>query len=356
MPKPVAATDALSLRSLLAAAARAARGKRSRASVARYLVELEPRLIDLERRLLAGTWVPQRPVMLRVHDPKPRTISVQPFEDRVVHQALAAVLGPRLERTLIRDTYACRVGAGTHAALRRARAWARTYRYWVRLDVVRYFPSVDHAVLRELLAPETPEPWLWRLCDLILERGECERERAYFPGDDLFTPHTRDVGLPLGNLTSQLWANAYLSPVDHFVKDRLGHRAYLRYMDDMLLLGDDRGVLADASAAVVAACADRRLRIHPHDIQPTSGGVGIVGYRVLPDQVRVRRTSVARAERRLQALYGDVRAGRTSPLAAWESVRATFAHWDHADAWRLKGRLLRELDILDTPAAEWQRS
>ena len=140
--------ETFSFTALKAAARRAARGKRSRPSVARYLLELEPRLFDLQDRLLSGIWKPSRPWRLDVLDPKPRHISVMPFEDRIVHQALTAVLEPRQERSLIRDTYACRKGAGTHAALRRAAGWARSFRYWVRLDVRRYFPSIDHEILR----------------------------------------------------------------------------------------------------------------------------------------------------------------------------------------------------------------
>jgi hypothetical protein len=199
--------------------------------VARYLLELEPRLFDLQDRLLSGIWKPSRPWRLDVLDPKPRRISVMPFEDRIVHQALNAVLEPRQERSLIRDTYACRKGAGTHAALRRAAGWARSFRYWVRLDVRRYFPSIDHEILRRQWQRYATEPFLAELCARILDAGECETERAYFPGDDLFTPHLRRVGLPLGNLTSQLWANGYLSPVDHLVKDRARFRGYLRYME-----------------------------------------------------------------------------------------------------------------------------
>ena len=100
----------------------------------------------LQAELRAGTWRPGTPSQHEVMDPKHRVITAAPFEDRIVHQALAAEIGPLLERGLIADSFACRVGRGTHAALRRARAWARGYRYGVHLDVVKYFPSVDHIV------------------------------------------------------------------------------------------------------------------------------------------------------------------------------------------------------------------
>jgi hypothetical protein len=332
-------TDAFSLRALYAAAMRAARGKRKRASVARFLLELEPALCTLRDELLAGDWRPGLPRLLAVHDPKPRTISVAPFRDRVVHQALAAVVAPRIERRLVTDTYACRPGFGTHAALARARAWARTYRWCVHLDVAKFFPSIDHATVSGQLAADHPEPWVHTLCGIILTTSVCERRHWHFAGDDLLTPLGRAVGLPLGNLTSQLWANRYLDPVDHLIKDRLRLRPYLRYMDDMLLFHDDRATLEQLAHAVERECHALRLRLHPWQVVPTRAGVGIVGYRIGPDQVRVRRSTVARAERRLRAAAGD-------PEEAFrERLVATFAHWAFADTWRLRERTLERLGL-----------
>jgi hypothetical protein len=317
--------------------------------VARFLLDLEGELCALRDDLLAGRWTPSRPRMLAIRDPKPRTISVLPFRDRVVHQALGAVLGPVIERRLIRDTYACRAGAGTHAAFRRARAWSRTYAWYVHLDVARFFPAMDHDVVRAQLAEDVREPWLREVCDRILRAGMCDVYRAHFPGDDLFAPALRDVGLPLGNLTSQLWANRYLDPVDHLVKDRLRLRGYLRYMDDMLLFHDDRAALCELARTVERACWDLRLRLHAYDVQPTENGVGFVGYQTRPDHVRVRRTSVARAERRLARRLVEAERGEREPAEVWESLRATFAHWSHADTWRLKERLLRRLQLFHDP-------
>ena len=116
----------------------------------------------------------------------------------------------------------------------------------------------------------------------------------YVPGDDLFTPLGRRVGLPLGSLTSQLWANRYLDPVDHLVKDRLRVRGYLRYMDDMLVFGDDRATVVDIARRIEDACHASRVRLHPWRVRRTCEGVNFVGYRILPDHVRVRRSTVAR--------------------------------------------------------------
>lgn len=128
---------------LLAAAARAARGKRRKRPVARFLVDLEPELLGLERELLDGSWRPGPFRTFTIADPKPRRIAAVPFRDRVVHHALMAVLGPILERTLIADTYACREGRGGHAALRRAQACARGGGFFLKTDIEHCFETVD---------------------------------------------------------------------------------------------------------------------------------------------------------------------------------------------------------------------
>ena len=165
----------------------------------------------------------------------------------------------------------------------------------------------------------------------------------YVPGDDLFTPMQRAVGLPLGSLLSQLWANRYLDPVDHLVKDRLRLRGYLRYMDDMLLFHDDRTTLVDLARRVEDACHGLRLRLHPWEVLPTRGGVGFVGFRVIGKQVRVRRSTVTRAVRRMR--WQMQQGWGWSDERFRTGLRAVFAHWAHADSWRLRERVLQDLGI-----------
>jgi hypothetical protein len=194
-------------------------------------------VISLRDALISGRWQPSRPRLLDVRDPKPRTIAVLPFADRVVHQALAAAIAPRADRRLIRHTYACRTGRGTHAALTHGAGVepdAPVLRASRRRAVL---PSIDHGVVRDQITKDNPEPWLRGMCDQILEAGRGPDRCVYVPGDDLFSAVDRPVGLPLGNLTSQIWANRYLDPVDHEIKDRRRVRAFLRYMDDMLVFG-----------------------------------------------------------------------------------------------------------------------
>jgi hypothetical protein len=341
----MARDDALSFRALWAATDRAARGQKRSVGVAAFLLERERELVVLREELLTGTWRPRPPTTLEVRDPKHRRISVPAFRDRVVHQALGAVLMPRHERRLIGDTYACRVGKGTHGAVRKGTAWARSHRWWLRVDVEKYFPCIDHVFVREQLAVDAPEAWLRELGDVVLRFGGGESLRRYQRDDDLFTPQTRRTGLPLGNLTSQLWANRYLDPVDHFVKDRLRFRAYLRYMDDLLFFHDDRARLVEVGRLVEERCAALRLRLHRWEVLPTRDGVPLFGYRALPDQLRLKRTTVARAERRLSHRLDAMEHGDLPRERFEASLQAVFGHWGHADSWRLRERTLRRLGI-----------
>jgi len=154
------------------------------------------------------------------------------------------------------------------------------------------------------------------------------------------------VGLPIGNLTSQHFANRYLSPVDHRAKDRLGIRAYLRYMDDMLLFSDDKEQLRDWGHQLEEACWKQRLRLHPWQVRPSEGGVGWLGFRLFPGLVRVKAVTVRRAVRRLEALQAQAHRSPEAHALFWASLQATLAHFQHADSWRLRTSLLRRLGLL----------
>lgn len=338
-----------SFRELWAASLRAARGKRRRGNVAQALLFRESVLLDLHDRLRDGSWRPGGARQHTIDDGKRRVISAAPFPDRIVHQALCATLGPLLDRHLIPHTYACRVGLGTHAALRQARLWTGSYRYVLHLDVEKYFPSIDHTILwaqleRDLRCPRTLE-----VCRLILAAGlqGISSHRVHFPGDDLFSPQDRAVGLPIGNLTSQHFANRYLSPVDHRAKDRLRIRPYLRYMDDMLLFSDDKEQLRAWGHQLEEACWKQRLRLHPWQVRPCKGGVGWLGFRLFPGLVRVKSVAVKRALHRLESLKEQASSSPEAQARFWASLQATLAHFKHADSWRLRTQVLRRLGVLD---------
>jgi retron-type reverse transcriptase len=157
-------------------------------------------------------------------------VAAAPFRDRVVHHAIVRVIEPIFEKRFIEDSYACRVGKGTHAAMRRALHFARGHKYALKCDVTKYFPSIDHAVLMGLVGRVIADR---RVLDLLARvlASHADAEIQEWPGGaGLFEYQTRRTGLPIGNLTSQFLANVYLNPLDHFVKQELGVRGYVRYM------------------------------------------------------------------------------------------------------------------------------
>jgi hypothetical protein len=283
-----------------------------------------------------------------IHDPKRRLISAAPFRDRVVHHALINVIEPLWERRFIFDSYANRVGKGTHRALDRCQQFSRRWKYVLQCDVRQFFPSIDHALLRAELARLIADPALLQLCDLILESGigvlSEEYDMVWFPGDDL-TAALRPRGLPIGNLTSQFWANVYLNGFDHFVKRELKCAGYVRYVDDFLLFGDDKAQLRQQRAAIVEWLAGLRLTLHESRAQvfPVETGIPFLGFRVYPTHRRLKRRNGVNFRRRLRGLLAQWAAGEIAVDRVHASVRGWVNHVRYGDTWGLRRAVLGRL-------------
>jgi retron-type reverse transcriptase len=221
---------------LLSAYYKARKGKRQRDNVARFDLHLERNLVHLQDQLEKRTYTPGPYRSFYVRDPVRRLVSAAPFYDRVVHHALCNVIEPLFEPRFIYDSYACRKGKGTHRAVHRFCAFMRKNTYVLQADILRYFPSIDHAILLDILRERIADPDVLWLLDVIVHSGrgilEPEYIMQWFPGDNLFAG-SRPRGLPIGNLTSQFLANVYLNELDYFIKFDLRHRYYLRYCDDV---------------------------------------------------------------------------------------------------------------------------
>ena len=296
-----------------------------RPAVAQFEYRLEDNLILLQQELLAQTYRPGPYHSFYIHEPKRRLISAAPFRDRVVHHALCNLIEPPFERSFISDSYANRVGKGTHRALDRCQQLARRYRYVLPLDVRQFFPAIDHAILRGVLARKIHDPDVLWLVDRVLESGAGVLSEAYdmvyFPGDDPSTGSgqglfavNRPRGLPIGNLTSQFWANCYLNHFDHFVKRELRcckqRGGYLRYVDDSLLFDNDKRTLWERLEAVVERLARFRLTIHPgaHP-RPVTEGIPFLGFVVYPERRRLKRRKGVHFRHRFRELVWRYTAG-----------------------------------------------
>ncbi len=224
---------------LFLAARYAQKGKRFRDNVLAFNYNLEPELFKLQFELKAKTYCPGAYRSFRIYDPKPRLISAAPYRDRVVHHALCNIIVPLLDRSFIHDTYANREGYGTHRALKRFIEFARSSQYVLQCDIRKYFPSIDHEIFKQIIRRKIKcKDTLWLIDSIIDGSNLQEPVVEYFPGDDSLTPMISRKGLPIGNLTSQFFANLYLNNFDHFIKEKLRVKKYLRYVDDFSLFSD----------------------------------------------------------------------------------------------------------------------
>jgi hypothetical protein len=327
---------------------KARKGKRGREPAATFEFNLEANLVQLERELLNKTYRPGSYTSFYIHDPKRRLISAAPFRDRVVHHALCNVIEPVFERRFVFDSYANRVGKGTHRALDRCQQFARRYRYVLQCDVRQFFPSIDHAILRAILGRVIADPDVMWLVDRILESGVGVLSEVYemtwFPGDDLFAAG-RPRGLPIGNLTSQFWANCYLDRFDHFVNRELRCKGYLRFVDDFLLFADDKAMLRTWREAVVDQLASLRLAIHEERAhpRPVAEGIPFLGFIVFPTHRRLKRRNVVNYRRRLKELMTVYQAGRLSSDCVAASVLGWINHVRYGDTWGLRQDVLESV-------------
>lgn len=261
--------DIVDFQNLLKAYHCARKNKRYTFEVLDFTSNLEENLINIQNHLVWKSWRPG-PYRCFIHcEPKKRYIQAPPFRDRVVHHALAQVIEPLFDRKFIHHSYACRAWKGTHAAvryqqtcLRKANAkWDRAY--VLKADISKYFPSISHRILYRVLQRTIRDKEVLWLCATIIRHG----------GDN-------GRGIPVGALTSQLFANVYLDRLDHFLKDQLGVKYYVRYMDDWVVVGPSKAHLHEVLALAKIFLEDELgLLLNPKtEVFPASHGVDFCGY------------------------------------------------------------------------------
>lgn len=289
---------------------KAAKGKRDRIPVRAFAGALEENLAALAAAMRDGTAPTNRFTTFTIRDPKVRRISAPVFADRVVHHAILNVCEADFERTLIDDTYACRIERGQFAAIARARTFAARNDWYLKLDVRKYFGSI-------------PKETLCRRIDRLFRE---EPVRALFRSIVFgFTPDSR-IGLPIGSLTSQHLANFYLGRADRFIKEELCAKGYVRYMDDMVLWSDDKAVLRLWDERVRSLLADESgLTLKPASLHRTSGGMDYLGYRIHPTTATLNRRSKLRYRRKYSLIERLVEENRLSEREAQQRLGSLVA-------------------------------
>lgn len=286
---------------------KAARGKRSRPDVARFLGRTEYNLCLLQHQLQCGKLDFQQFRRFIIRDPKPRDIVAVGFALRVVHHAIMNLIGSNLERSQIPTSYACLPGRGVHAAVQRVQRGLRQAQFYVMIDIAKYFENIDHRLLKAKLACRFKgKPFLGLLGDII-------DSYSVRPG----------VGLPIGSLMSQYFANFFLEKVDRHILDMPETRGYVRYMDDMIWFCPDRCSARHSLHRVRERIEIDGLTVKvAPQIQATGRGVGYCGYRIFKDRILLSRRkmkSYAINVKRWQERYSN---GEISPLELQQGVAA----------------------------------
>ena len=298
---------------LLAAFERTARGKRRTRGHLEFREHLHVNLARMREAILDGAWVQQPARSFVIYEPKQREIAALAFADRVAQHALVGVIGPIFERAMLPWSFACRAGKGTHAGVRYVQAALRQSQatHCMKLDWRAYFASIDRA----------------RLHALIERRIKCQRTLDLIAA---MVPRT-GRGLPIGSLTSQLFANVYGDVVDRFLHHELGARAWARYMDDTVALSRNPYELREWFERV-RDLGRRRLglEVSRWQVAPVARGINFLGYRIWPRHKLLRKQSVVRARR---AIADAQRRGDVQRLALF--VAAWRGHAQHADVCNL---------------------
>lgn len=310
----------ISLENLLEAWKEFVRGKRSRKDVQEFERNLMANIISLHNDLVAKTYIHSAYQAFKIADPKPRDIHKAIVRDRLLHHALHRKLSPFFNKTFIADSNSCQNGKGTHRALNRFRKFINivsennTQTVWVlKCDIKKFFANIDQTILLEIVAQYIPDKDIAWLISVIVKSFH-----SGVPG----------IGLPLGNLTSQLLVNIYMNEFDQYMKHRLKAEYYLRYADDFAVLSQSRSYLESILPAMHIFLGERlRLTMHPNkiSIQTAASGVDFLGWVHFPDHRVLRTTTKKRMFKNIKIKEAKA-----------ETVQSYLGLVSHGNSWKLQ--------------------
>ena len=327
------------------AAHKSRKGKWSKGCVQRFEFNLESELLQLQSELVTEDYVPGEFRTHWISRPKPRMISAAPYRDRVVHHALMNILEPILDKHFHPASFACRKGKGTHACADRLQKLMKHNRYALQCDIQKFFPSIDHQVLKALFRRLIKDRNVLKLMDMIVD---CSNDQVtvntWFSGDDLFAPIERRRGLPIGNLTSQWFANWYLTGLDHFVTKQCGCGSYVRYCDDFVILAKDRDVLVDLRYRIREYLESIRLSMHRNKnfIRPTRAGLTFVGMRIWPYHRLLRKNNIKSFKKRIKWMQRAYAYGLIDPDYIQPRLASWIGHSGNTNNYKLLCRLCKD--------------
>lgn len=324
------------------AAKRASSGKKNKTVVANFNYQLLENLQSLQEELSGDSYHCSNYFIFEIFDPKRRWIVVSDFRDRVVHHALCHVIAPHMASKFIFDSYANRKGKGTHRGVKRYQQFSREFKYVLNCDIVKFFPSIDREVMKAKIAGIIKCAPTLRLCEKIIDSAPVSDNVSYYP--EIFSKNRRS-GLPIGNLTSQHFCNLYLNDFDHFVKEKLRCKGYLRYVDDFSLFSNRKTELREWKGAISKYLEPLFLILHRHktQIRPCHLGNTFLGYRIFPGMIKLDGKKGRLWIKRMKFKRKQYKAGEIT----WQEVKASIISWmahaRHADSEALISKVLWNL-------------
>ena len=313
------------------------KGKRKKLDIGNFERHLEDNIFDLQKELESKTYRHSSYTGFYIRDPKVRHIHKAVVKDRIVHHALFKVLNPIFEPTFISSSFSCRKDYGTHKGFKKlvkdARAVSKNYTQdvWsLKCDVKKFFDSVDHEILLDLIGRKIKDLDIMWLLEEIVRGFELEKEK----------------GIPIGNLTSQLFANIYLNELDQFIKEELRVKYYVRYADDFTLLDWNKEALLSAVEDIrVFLEQELKLRLHPKKLylRKLSWGIDFVGYVTLPYHQIVRTKTKKRIFRKIKEKIGLYNKGSLSNESLNQTIQSYLGILKHANTFKLERTLRNQI-------------
>lgn len=334
-----------SFNNILLASEKARKGKRYKRSTALFELNLEKNIWEIIKILREKSYKPGNYKDFFIYDPKKRLISAAPYKDRVIHHALMNVIGPLFEKTFVFDSYACIKNKGTHKAVGRYKHFMKRNRFVLKCDIKKYFQTIDHDILFSKVTKKVKcMDTLW-LVKKIINSKPSNRSIDLFPGDDLQTLINRKTGIPIGNLTSQFFANLYLNDFDHFIKEQISAKYYIRYCDDFVIMDNSKKKLNTIKQEIIAHLAGLRLQLNPTKsrIFRLDEGVDFLGYRIFPDYSLVRKSIVNKYRRKIDKMRDQLLKGNGLPEKINCSIQSWIGHVKHANSFKLINELFTDI-------------
>lgn len=295
----------INFNNLLLAHKKSLRGKRNSYRAACYNYYLISNLLKLHYKLKTGTYYPDHYYKKIIYEPKKRLIEAPCYHDLIVQHAINNSLSDFYERFFIPGSFACRKGRGTHAAAHYIQQILRrtNVKYACHMDISKYYASINHRRLYEIIKSKINDDKIMSLLWHIIQSSDSGHKYDNILPSDAPYFHNGHRGIPIGNLTSQLFANIYLNELDMYVKQKLKIRYYARYMDDIIFFDNSKLVIKNWQTAITEFCHDNLyLTINPHknQVYPTDRGVDFVGFIIFPYFMRLRGSSVRRYTKRFR--------------------------------------------------------